>query len=73
MAAIYHIRIKKEYAAAIIEDLQRNDAVELLPEETQSTVPQWQIEEVRTSKKYYKEHPEELISWEDAWKTIKAD
>ena len=32
MPATYHIRIKKEYAAAIIEDLQKKDAVELVPE-----------------------------------------
>ena len=33
MSAItYHIRIKKNYAAAIIKDLQKLDAVELLKE-----------------------------------------
>jgi hypothetical protein len=73
MQATYHIRIKKEYAAAIIEDLQKKDAVELLPEEETFQIPQWQIEEVRKSKEYYKQHPKELISWEEAWKMIKAD
>ena len=33
MAATYHIRIKKDYAIAVIEDLLKMDAVELIPEE----------------------------------------
>jgi hypothetical protein len=73
MSATYHIRIKKEYAVAVIEDLQKKDAVELMPEEKTFHVPQWQIDEIRKSKEYYKQHPEELISWEAAWKMIKTD
>ena len=65
----YHIIIKKEYASAVIEDLQKMDAVEVIPESAYS-VPQWQIDEVRRRKQYYQEHPEELVSWEDAQKMI---
>ncbi len=73
MAATYHLRIKKEYAADVIEELRKNDAVEFVPEEKMFVVPQWQIDEVRASVKYQKEHPEELISWEEAMKMIKTD
>ncbi len=73
MQETYHIRIKKDYAAAIIEDLQKNDAVELLPDKKTFEVPQWQIDEVRKSKEYYRQHPEELIGWDEAWKLIKTD
>jgi hypothetical protein len=67
----YHIRKKKDYAAAIIEDLQKMDAVELV--ETESVqIPQWQIEEIRRRKEYYKQHPDELINWDAAQKMIKT-
>jgi hypothetical protein len=35
----YHIRIKKNYAADVIKDLQKMDAVELLQE---PPIPEWQ-------------------------------
>lgn len=57
----YHIRIKKEYAAAIIEDLQKKDAVELVPEDEAFDVPQWQKDEVRKRIDKYKNNPELLI------------
>ena len=68
----YHIVVKKKYATAIIEDLQKLDAVELLPD-TAFQIPQWQIDEIRKRKAYYKQHPEELIDWDDAQKMIKTD
>jgi len=61
MPATYHIRIKKEYAAAIIEDLRKKDAVELVPEEEAFDVPQWQKEEVCKRIDKYKNNPEFLI------------
>ena len=45
MAATYHLRIKKEYAAALIEDLQKIDAVEFLSgQEEDIDIPQWQMD-----------------------------
>lgn len=35
---IYHIKIKKEYASAIIEDLKQVDAIEIIEE----PIPEWQ-------------------------------
>ncbi len=33
----YHIKIKKEYASSVIEDLQQVDAIEIVEE-----IPEWQ-------------------------------
>jgi predicted transcriptional regulator len=38
---IYHIKIKKEYASSIIEDLQQVDAIEIMEE----IIPEWQKQE----------------------------
>ena len=38
------------------------NAVELLPD-TAFQVTQWQIDEIRSRRAYYKIHPEELIDW----------
>jgi len=40
MPKIYHIKIKKEYAAALIDDLLKVDAVEDI-EQQQAELPQW--------------------------------
>jgi hypothetical protein len=69
----YHIRIKKEYASAIIEDLQKNDAVELVPEEEAFEVPEWQKEEVRKRIEKYKNNPEMLLDEDTFFKMLKED
>lgn len=60
MAATYHIRIKKEYAAAVIEDLQKMKAVELIKEED-NDIPEWQKKEVRKRAKDIKDNPSILV------------
>ena len=72
VSASYHIIIKKDYASAIIEDLQKMDAVEVIPD-GELAVPQWQIDEVRKRKEYYQQHPDELINWDDALKMLTAE
>lgn len=69
----YHIRIKKEYAAAIIEDLQKKDAVELVPEEDAFDVPQWQKDEVRKRIDKYKNNPELLIDEDTFFAMLNED
>ncbi len=69
MPATYHIRIKKEYAMAVIEDLQKKGALELVPEEEAFNVPQWQKDEVRSRIEKYKNNPELLID-EDTFFTM---
>ena len=41
MPEVYHLKIKKEYAAALIEDLIKIDAVENITYENEE-IPQWQ-------------------------------
>ena len=69
----YHIRIKKEYAAAIIEDLQKKDAVELIPEQEAFDVPQWQQDEVRKRIDKYKNNPELLIDEDTFFAMLNED
>ncbi len=66
----YHIRIKKSYAAAILKDLQKLDAVELLPE-AGVEIPEWQKKEVRKRIREVQKTPAKAISWEQAQKKIK--
>ena len=43
MSATYHVKIKKEYAEAILADLEKMDAVELSrDEDNDDEVPEWQ-------------------------------
>lgn len=62
MPDTYFIRIKKSYAADIIEDLQKMDAVELIDEDN-FTIPQWQIDKVRDAKNKVEEDETLLINW----------
>jgi hypothetical protein len=69
----YHIRIKKEYAAAVIEDLQKMDAVELMNEEDAFDIPQWQKDEVRKRIEMYKNNPGQLIDEDTFFKMLDAE
>ncbi len=68
MAETLYVRIKKTYAAAIIKDLQKLDAVEILEE---APVPEWQKKEVRKRLKDLQKNPSKAVSWEEATKKIK--
>ena len=70
MGDTYFIRIKKEYAADVIEDLQKMDAVEFINEENIS-IPQWQIDKVLEAKKKAKDNPSLLIDWETVKQNIR--
>ena len=70
MGDTYFIRIKKKYAADVIEDLQKMDAVEFINEENIS-IPQWQIDKVLEAKKRAKENPSLLIDWETVKQNIR--
>lgn len=65
---IYYLRIKKSYAADVIEDLQKMDAVELLGE---PPIPEWQKVEVRRRLDELKKDSSKAIPWEEAMKKIK--
>lgn len=72
MSATYHIRIKKDYAAAVIEDLQKMKAVELVKEENDA-VPEWQKKEVRKRVKEAKKDPSILIDEEVVFNILNND
>jgi hypothetical protein len=73
MSATYHIRIKKEYATAIIEDLQKKEALELIPEDQAFDVPLWQQEEVQKRIAQYKNNPELLIDEDSFFAFLNED
>ncbi len=69
----YHIRIKKDYATAVIEELRKNDAVEIVAEEDAFDVPEWQKSEVRKRIEKYKNHTELLIDEDTFFKMLSAE
>lgn len=68
MSDTLFVRIKKSYAAAIIKDLQKLDAIELLEE---APIPEWQKKEVRKRLKDLQKNPSKAVSWNEATKRIK--
>ena len=72
MSETYHIKIKKNYAKDVIEDLEKMEAVELLSDNENSfTVPEWQIELGKEEAKKISENPSLLMDWEKARKEFK--
>ena len=67
MRGTLYVRIKKNYAADIIKDLQKLDAIELLEE---APIPTWQKKEVRKRFKDLQKTPSKLVSWNEASKKI---
>ena len=68
MSGTFYVRIKKNYAVAIIKDLERLDALELLRE---APIPDWQKKEVRKRLKDLQKSPSKAISWNEGSKKIK--
>ena len=73
MSATYHIRIKQEYANAIIEELRKKDALEVIPEDQAFEVPLWQQEEVRRRIELYKNTPEAYIDEDTFFEMLNKD
>ena len=73
MALNYHIRIKKDYAASLIEDLEKVDAIELISQEDQQQIPQWQIDEVISRIEKYKDSPELMIDEDKVFKMLDSE
>lgn len=63
---IYHIKIKKEYASAVIEDLKQADAIEIVEE----SIPEWQKKESLKRLEEMKNNPSTVISEEDFFKEL---
>ena len=60
MSLIYRVKIKKEYASAVIEDLQKMKAIELIKEDSE-IVPEWQKNEVRKRTLETLKNPSSLV------------
>lgn len=57
MSEEYHIRVKKEYAASLIEHLRKENAIELIDD---SNIPEWQEEAVRNTLQEIQNNPSVL-------------
>jgi hypothetical protein len=70
MAGIYHLRIKKDFAEVIIEDLQKMKAIELI-EPKEDMIPEWQKKEVRKRIDESKQNPSILIDENTVFNMLK--
>ena len=66
-----HVRIVKDYASDIINDLKNSGAVQLLSDEEIIEIPEWQKDEVLKAKAWYRLHPEELLTWDHVFNKLK--
>lgn len=73
MSVTYHIRIKKEYAVSLIEDLQKMEAIDVIKETEDEIVPDWHIAEVQQRIEKYKDNPGLLIDEDEVFKMLDAD
>jgi hypothetical protein len=63
MPEVLHLIIKKDYAASLIEHLQKEQAIEFVEEDT-TDIPEWQKEAVRKTLLDVQQHPEQLQPWD---------
>jgi hypothetical protein len=72
MSVTYHIRIKKDYAEAIIKDLEKMKAVELI-EQDKELIPEWQKKEVRRRAKEVADDPSILVDEKTVFDLLNRD
>jgi hypothetical protein len=60
----FHIRIKKQYAASLIEHLKKEQAIEIIEEEETPDIPEWQKEAVRKTLLQVQQNPTSLQPWD---------
>jgi hypothetical protein len=63
MLEVLHVIIKKDYAASLMEHLQKEQAIEFVAEDTED-IPEWQKEAVRKTLQDVQQHPEQLQPWD---------
>ena len=63
MSEVMHLIIKKDYAAALIEHLNKEHAIEIIREDIPG-IPEWQKEAVRKTLQYAEQNPASLQSWD---------
>lgn len=65
-----HIRIKKDYAAAIIKDLEKMEALEMLSD---NDIPDWHIQIVTERLEEYKKNPKLALDFDDAMDDLEKE
>ena len=70
MPEVYHIKIKKEYAAALIDDLIKVDAVEDI-EAAHVELPQWQKDALDKELKAIADNSGYTVPWDSVKKRFK--
>jgi flagellar motor switch protein FliG len=63
MPEVLHVIIKKDYAASLMEHLQKEQAIEFVAEDTED-IPEWQKEAIRKTLQDVQQHPEQLQPWD---------
>jgi hypothetical protein len=61
----YHIKVKKEYAAALIDDLIKVDALENMESSQLTELPQWQKDALDKELQTIADNPDYLIPWDN--------
>ena len=64
MNEVYHIKIKKEYAAALIDDLIKINALKDV-EASKTELPQWQKDALDKELKAIAGNPDYTIAWDN--------
>ncbi len=70
MSEVLRLIIKKDYAASLIQHLQKENAIEIIEQE-EPQIPEWQKKEVRKRLKDLQKNPSKAVSWNEATKKIK--
>ena len=70
MPETFHIRIKKDYASAIIKDLEKMDAIEMLPK---TDVPEWHTQIVSERLEEYKNNPKLALDFDEVMNDIEKE
>jgi hypothetical protein len=63
MSDVFHVVIKKQYAASLIEHLKKEDAIDIIEEEL-APIPEWQKEAVRKTLAEVQAQPKKLQPWD---------
>ena len=63
MSEVLHLIIKKDYAAALIEHLNKEHAIEIIRDDI-TGIPEWQKEAVRKTLQHAEQNPASLQSWD---------
>lgn len=73
MSVTYHIKVKKDYAASLIEELQKADAIDVIKETDSDIVQDWHVEEVQRRVNKYKNAPDLSIDEDEVFKVLDAE